>query len=175
MRIIALVLTLTLQPACAGDFRLLDFGASCADVASQEVALGAKEVKWSVEGIGVRAFEGLAFDRKLVFTYFCPKGVLVAGDYYFPLEPLSDAVVSYEAAHKHLSATYGQAFSDNSPWSPAGIDPRPLERDPRKYLTTWISQGVSVTTILLPSKEPVASLWRVAVHFGETGIVRGDP
>ena len=75
MRIIVLALTLSLEPAFASDFRLLDLGASCANVASQELALGAKEVKWSVEGIGVLAFEGSAFDRKLVFTYSCPKGV----------------------------------------------------------------------------------------------------
>jgi hypothetical protein len=168
MRAATSILALLSVPTLAGDFRLLDFGASCANVAAQEVALGAKEVRPRVEGMGILAFEGEAFDRRLDFTYFCPKGVLFTGDYYFPSQPLSDAVVSYEAAHKQLSTIYGAPVLDNSPWMQPAVDTRWLESNPLKYMTTWNTPRISIATIFLPSLPEQPPGWRVAIHFGQS-------
>jgi hypothetical protein len=146
---------------------LLDFGASCADVPAQEAALGAKEVKPRVEDMGLLAFEGKAFDRRADFTYLCPKGALIAGDYYLLSQPLPDAIASYEAIHKQLSTIYGAPFLDNSPWMQPYIDSRWLEKNPLRYMTTWRTPRVSVTTVFLPSLPEQPSGWRVAIHFGQ--------
>jgi hypothetical protein len=167
MRFVMPVLALLSAPAFCADFRMLDFGASCANVAAQETSSGAKQIQWRVEGTGILAFEGQAFDQRLVFTYFCPKGVLFTGDYYFPSEPLAEATASYEVAHKQLSTTYGPPVMDNAPWVQSVVDSHRLESDPRKYMTAWHTPRVSVTTILLPSQDNEPPGWRVAIHFGE--------
>jgi hypothetical protein len=166
MRIATPLLTLLSLPAFAGDYRSLDIGDSCENVAVQETKLGSKPIEWHVKDMPILAFEGVAFDRRLIFTYFCPNGALLAGDYYLPSEPPSDAVESYEAVHKNLSAIYGAPAIDNTPWMQPAVDPQWLERDPQRYMTIWRTTRVSVTTIFLPSQNDEPAGWRVAVHFG---------
>jgi hypothetical protein len=167
MRFATVVLAILFTaPATASDFRMLEFGASCANVAAHESALGAREIK-RPDVMGLLAFEGIAFGRRLVFTYFCPKGVLFTGDYYFPSQPLPDAAASYEAVHAQLSATYGVPDSDNSPLTKPPIVPGWEVTDPRQYMTTWRTPRVSITTILLPSRKDEPTGWRVAIHFGQ--------
>jgi hypothetical protein len=168
------VIALLSVRALAGDFRVLEFGASCADVAGQEAALGATQVKPRVEGMGLLAFEGEAFGRRLDFFYFCPEDVLFAGDYFFPSQPLADAVASYEAMHRKLSAIYGASVLDNSPWMQPTVDSRRLETDPLKYMTTWGSPRVSIAMIFLPSLPEQPPGWRVAIHFGEAVGARSN-
>ena len=160
------MLLLLSVPAVAADFRTLDFGASCADVVAQESALGSKAVKPRVEGMGIFAFEGQGLNRELDFTYFCPKGALFTGDYFLRPQPLADAVVSYESVHKALSAIYGAPVLDNSPWMQPTVDSRWLEKDPLKYMTTWNTPRLSITTSFLPSLPEQPTGWRVFVHFG---------
>ena len=175
MRFATLILFLLSAPGLASDFRTLDFGASCADVVVQEIALGSKQVPPRVEGMGILAFKGQGFDRQLDFTYFCPKGVLFAGDYYFPSQPLSDSFVTYETVYKALSAMYGAPVLDNSPLKQPSLGSRWLEEDPFKYMTTWNTPRVSVATILLRSFPEEPAGWRVAVHFGQAlGVERSN-
>ena len=81
MRIVTLLLAVLAMPTVAADFRTLDIGDSCAEVVSKESSLGSRAIKSRVEGMSLFTFEGLEFDRQLVFSYFCPSGKLLAGDY----------------------------------------------------------------------------------------------
>ena len=118
MRIATLLIPFLATSAFAADFRTLNFGESCAEVVSKESSLGSRQIKSRVEGMSLFTFEGLEFDRPVVFSYFCPSGKFLAGDYYFSSEPLSDAVASYERVHKLLSNLYCPPVMDNTPWSP---------------------------------------------------------
>ena len=116
MRHVVLAFTLLAGPAPAADFRVLDIGAPCAEVASQETSLGSREVPWGeIRGATVHAFEGNAFGSKLFFLYVCARDALLTGNYFFPVEELSVAAATYKALHKQMSATYGSPALDNSP------------------------------------------------------------
>jgi hypothetical protein len=176
MRLAAPILLLLPLSALAGDFRTLDFGASCTDVVAQEIALGSKAIKPRVEGMGILFFEGEGFGRQLDFSYFCPKGALFAGDYLLRPEPLSDAIASYESVHKALSGVYGAPILDNSPWAQPTVHARWLEKDPLKYMTTWQTPRLSVTTFFSPSLPEQPTGWRVSIHFVPAfGATRSNP
>lgn len=166
MRIATIWVAVLATPTLATDFRTLDFGDSCAEVVSKESDLGSKATKSSAEGMGVFTFEGLEFDRQVVFSYFCSNGAFLAGDYYFPSETPSDAVASYERIHKLLTDLYGPPVMDNTPWMPAGENRDWLEKEPMRYRTTWHSARVSVNALFLPSLEDQPKGWRVTLHFG---------
>jgi hypothetical protein len=133
---------------------------------SKESFLGSKQIKSRLDDVSLPTFEGLEFDIGVVFNYFCPKGALVAGDYYFPSEPLADAVASYERVHKLLSKLYGPPVTDNTPWMPPGENRDWIEKQPLRYRTTWHSPRVSVNALFLPSLEDQPKGWRVTLHFG---------
>jgi hypothetical protein len=123
-------------------------------------------IKWRVEGIGMIAFEGIAFDRRVVIAYFCPKGELFTGNYFFPVEEMAAALASYEAVHKQLSAIYGAPWLDNTPWMQPAVDPRWLQSDSRYYSTTWDTSRIKVTTMLMPSQADERPGWRIAIVVG---------
>jgi hypothetical protein len=121
------------------------------------------------------AFEGKAFGRELIFTYFCPKGVLFTGNYYFPVETLNEVIASYESVHKQLSVTFGAPWLDNSPWMQPAVDPRWLQSDPKHYMTTWNTSRLRVSTSIMPSQEGEPKGWRLfMVYSGELSRERSN-
>jgi hypothetical protein len=173
MRRLAFILLTLAGPAVAGDFRALDIGASCATATVVEESLGNKRIKWGAnEGDTVLAFQASAFGRPIVLNYFCPRGVLFAGNYFLPVQSLADAALSYESVHKELSETYGAPFVDNSPWVKPARDSKWIETDARKYMTTWNTPRVSVTMSVMPSLESEAPGWRIFIVYG--GPIGGE-
>jgi len=115
LRYVALVLLSA--PVGAADFRTLDIGDSCASVQAREKARGSIAIPWKqLSGADTYAFRGHDHGRDLTLTYFCPKGALFSGNYYFPVEQLEVAVNTYHAAYDVMVASYGTPFTDNSPW-----------------------------------------------------------
>jgi hypothetical protein len=136
-------------------------------VRQREFSKGARETAWPAAGLGVIAFDGKAFGRRLVFTYFCQKGVLFAGNYYFPAESLAAAAASYESVHRKLKRTYGAPWLDDSPWSISDLSGPRYEADPQRFMTTWKTNRFRVTTSILPPQENEPKGWRVAIVFSQ--------
>jgi hypothetical protein len=163
MRLARFFPLLFVAPALSGDFRSLNFGDSCATVLTAETDRGSVSVPWSRDD--VHAFNGRDFNRDLTFTYFCPKGVLFAGNYYFPIESLHSALESYHDAYGLLISIYGAPFLDNTPWQVGSdtSDPRAVSTDPRKYSTSWKTERTYVHIMLIPPKVSGEPDWRVFV------------
>jgi hypothetical protein len=166
MRHLALTILAWSGIASAADFRVLDLGARCADIALLEASLGSTKVEWTpIEGAQVFGFRGSAFDRSLLFTYLCKHDVLMTGNYFFPIENLDTAVSSYRAVHDNLSGTYGAPRLDNSPWMQPYLEPRALQQDPRKYVTTWDNSRVAITISIMPAQPSEPEGLRVFVLY----------
>jgi hypothetical protein len=88
-----------------------------------------------------------------MITYFCLKGTLFSGNYYFPVEQLDAAVNSYRAAYDLLVSMYGAPLVDNSPWQvgTSSKDPRAIASDPREYMTAWKTPRSNATISLMPN------------------------
>jgi len=168
MKHIAVALVLVTGPAVSADFRVLDIGAPCTEIAAQEIALGSRQVPWSpVEGVTVFAFEGKAFGASVDLTYVCSHGALLTGNYFFPIEELAAATARYEGLHKKIPATYGEPESDNTPWM-RPLDSRWLQADAKRFQTTWNTSRILVTTSIMPSQPSERTGWRVFVFYCAT-------
>jgi hypothetical protein len=153
-------------PVCAADFRALDIGDACASVQAKEEIRGSVAIPWKqLSGADTYAFRGRDFDRDLTITYFCPKGALFSGNYYFPVEQFDAVVNSYHKAYDLMISRYGTPFVDNSPWQLGAQerDPRWIASDPRKYMTSWKTTRVFATMSLMQSFESEGPGWRVFV------------
>ena len=157
------VLILLVSPAMAADFRTLNFGDTCNATSAAESARGSSPIQWSREN--VYALKGRDFDRDLTFTYFCPKGVLFSGNFYFPVEEPVIAVSSYHSAYDFLISTYGAPFVDNTPWHVGSgtKDPRTVPSDPRNYLTSWRTARANVAMMLVPQGEGGNAGWQLSI------------
>jgi hypothetical protein len=151
---VLVALALLSAPVGAADFRVLDFGDACASIQAREEPLGSVAIPWQkISGADIYAFKGREFNRELLITYFCPKGTLFSGNYYFPVEPLDVAVTSYRAAYDLLVSMYGAPFFDTSPWQVGANDkdPRAIASDPQKYTTAWKTPRLHVALSLMPN------------------------
>jgi hypothetical protein len=161
-----LAVTLAAAPAGAADFRTLDFGATCESVQAHEQARGSVAIPWGkISGADVYAFRGRDYDRDLILMYFCPKGALFSGNYYFPVEQIETAVTSYRNTYDLLVSVYGAPFIDNTPWQVGGStkDERVINSDSRKYMTSWSTPRLHATISIMPSQESEGPGWRVFV------------
>jgi hypothetical protein len=172
MRISLIILTVFAARAGAADFRAADLGASCASVPTFEDSVGSSRLPWQgAEGLEGYSFAGRAFDRVVTINYFCPEGHLEAGDYLFPIEGLETAVDSYRRLHEQLVNSYGVTFVDNTPWQAGDTpkDPRYVQPDPRKYVTSWEMEGLFVTVSLMRNFRTEQYGWRVIVMYHTLG------
>jgi hypothetical protein len=164
---IAILLLVVSTSAVGADFRLLDFGASCAAIDAKEAALGNATAEWQkLEEVEMHAFKGSAFQAQVIIGYYCSNDSLLAGNYYFPKGDLEIALAHYEVAHKELASTYGVPFLDDSRWM-APMDSRWLQEDPRKYSTTWKTPRVWVHLSILALHDEGKSegQWQLAIMY----------
>jgi hypothetical protein len=105
--------------ALAADFRTLDMGEPCDSVPTREEALASVRIRWSEQADLIYAFRGNDFGREIVFTYFCPKSHLFAGNYYFPIQPQDKVMETYNDIHARLLALYGTPLLDTADFKPA--------------------------------------------------------
>jgi hypothetical protein len=163
MRSITLLLILFSLSAGAADFRALDIGDSCAPIAAWEAAHSSTPTPWkAAPGLEVLAFEVDQFDRRILANYLCTKGVLLAGNYYFAVEPLEQAVETYREVYSRFLVEYGAPFSDSSPWNPRG-GPEAVSPDPRRYMTSWRTARVQTVINVMPNWPTESSGWRLFV------------
>lgn len=149
----------------AADFRALDIGGSCEDIAAAEAALGSTPIEWPALQWGVmHAFEGRAFDSGVRIAYLCSDGKLVTGNFFFQAGDLTAALANYGIVHAELSKTHGDAYLDNSRWMQP-MDSRWLESDPEKYSTTWRTPRVWVTMNILPIIEAGRPGLQLAISY----------
>ncbi len=156
-------------PLRAADFRTLDFGAACDSVVTREQARGSIPIPWGkISGADAYGFRGRDYDRDLVLMYFCPKGVLFSGNYFFPVEDLETAVASYHNTYNLLVSIYGALFIYTTPWQVGGNakDEHVINPDPRKYMTSWATSRVHATVSIMRSNESGTQGWRVFVVIG---------
>ena len=151
--------------AFGADFRVLDFGRSCTSVREREEGLGSKQIAWNPSGAEFLAFEAQEFDRQVSILYFCPKGSLFTGNYFFPLEDLDAALRSLRAVYDNLNSLHGRPFLDSTPWEKYA-DPRFVMADPRKYTVTWRASRIRTTISLAPGHDRSDSTWQVFVVLG---------
>lgn len=162
MRRLAFLLFLFAAQAEASDFRILDFGQSCANVAELEGAIGSRPMQWDPQRQDLQAFKARVFDRDVSVLYFCPNDALFGGHYFLPDEGLPDALKTFRALYDSLTFSYGDAMQDNTPWQRTA-DARFTEADPRKYMVTWHDTRVKTTLSLMPTKKDESGLWHVFV------------
>ena len=163
-RLIATILVSA--PVVAADFRTLDIGAQCDSVPAREQARGSVAIPWGeVSGADVYAFKARDYDRDLVLMYFCPKGSLFSGNYFFPVEKLEKAVTSFHNAYDLLVSVYGAPFIDNTPWQAGEStkDERFVSAEPRKYMASWRTPRLHVAMSIMPSHASEGPGWRVFV------------
>jgi hypothetical protein len=150
--------------AYAGDFRQLDFGSSCADVRSQDLTLGSETDSTFASDQGILHFRGVAFEKKVSYTYLCPQGYLAGGSYLLPSEPLELAKESYKAIFEKISHEYGVPFIDNSPWSHR-VHPGMVRPEDVRYMSSWRTPRVVVTISLGQLDGEPKDGWRVFVSY----------
>jgi hypothetical protein len=151
----------------AADFRVADFGASCAGIGEREQALGSRPVAWGRPGPEFKGFKGEAFGREVSILYLCPKDVLCTGNYLFPWESFDEALKSLRSVYDDLATKYGSPFVDTTPWQP-DADPRFVWPDPRGYRATWRAAGIGTTISVMP-KDKSESAWQVFVVVSQVG------
>src|SRR6188508_989932 len=162
MRWLVITLTLMAARACGADFRVLDFEETCANARQREEALGSKPIGWNPPGPEYVAFQAQEFERDVSILYFCPKGALLTGNYFFPTESFEEALKSLRSLYDNLSSTYGEPFVDNTPWQRVA-DPRFVSSDPHKYMVTWKSTRVRTSISVMPGHDEASSTWHVFV------------
>jgi hypothetical protein len=161
----AVLLVAIATSAVGADFRVLDFGASCAAVDSKEAALGSTKAEWpKLDAAEMHAFKGTAFQAQVTIGYYCSSDALLAGNYFFPAGELEAVLANYEAAHKELVSTYGAPFLDSSSWM-TPMDSRWLEGDPKRYSTTWKTERAWVHMSILPLRDEGKGQWQLAVMY----------
>lgn len=170
--VVAIVLPLHLE---AADFRLSDFGDSCALLSEREAALGGAPVPWKGDGPNKQGYKGSWLGRDVHILYLCKSGKLVIGNYLLPWQPREPAVETLHAVYDHLVATYGVPWLDSSPWQYGQtiVDPRATVEP--GYMTTWKTTRVNVTVGLVPEKDEAGPNWQVLVVFQSPELTKRAP
>ena len=99
-------------PAAAADFRALDFGASCAEVASKEAALGSAPYTEQLPSGFQYAFRNREMDREAIVGYACRDGHFFRGAYIFMVKDEADATAVYNALKKRVTKERGKPSYD---------------------------------------------------------------
>jgi hypothetical protein len=163
------ILSLLIAPlADAADFRVLDFGSSCATVNELEASLGSVQILWSKVSPDLHTFSGSAFDRQVSIVYLCPRGNFEVGNYFFASQSPDDAVKTYRRLHDALVVEYGVPYIDNSPWQTNAdtVDPRSIASDPSKYIVAWRDERTHRTMAFRRDDETTSANLSVAITVG---------
>ncbi len=158
--------TLLASSVSAADFRVLNFGDRCDSVGALEKALGSREASWPGLSPDVPAFTGRAFDREVTITYFCVHGKFAVGNYFFPIQPLDDAVQSLHEVYDSLTSTYGAPYTDFTPWHGANSQFVTVAPDPSKYSAYWRGEQTHTIISLRPGGDAPGTSWKVAIAVG---------
>jgi hypothetical protein len=161
--IVAVLLAMRLE---AADFRMSDFGESCALLAEREAALGSEPMPLN----GAPAYKTKLFGHEVSIIYVCTTGVLRIGNYVFPKQTREAAVETLRVVYDDLVSTYGVPFLDGSPWQygEATIDPRAIYEP--GYLTAWRTPRVNLTAVLVQDKRDPGPNWKVMVVFSSVDV-----
>jgi hypothetical protein len=153
-------------PVGAEDFRVLDFGSSCAALQELEQATGSKPLA-GVSAPNIQGFKGLAFDREASIVYVCKQGKFALGNYFFPGQHFDGALKNLHDVYDNLTAKYGAPFLNNSPWQAGpNKDPAAVASDPSKYSVTWRTERVDTTISLVSNGDTLGATWEVIVVVG---------
>ncbi|MCE7903186.1 MAG: hypothetical protein DYH20_11220 [Gammaproteobacteria bacterium PRO9] len=168
MRILIVIAAgvLTSTVAVAADFGALDIGSQCKPVTELETARGSLPIPWPAPEVGeFYAFRGRAFDRDASLLYLCRNGVLVAGNYYLPVEPLARAKKSYYQVYEQLVSMYGEPplndfkrFLESLP-----DDPRSMSADSIGPMTWWWIGNLAILQTLMPVTNQQHIGWQVFI------------
>jgi hypothetical protein len=172
MRWLPLVLSLLATPAAAADFRVLNFGGSCAAAPELEKALGSVQIP-SQSGPNQQTFKGRVFDREATIMYLCQEGKLVLGNYLFPKQAFEAALEGLHHVYDGLTSTFGVPYIDSSPWQygSAISDPRVVASDPSMFMAAWRDARVHVNTAIhSASRDKTGVDWAVLVVFSRPGL-----
>jgi len=150
------------SPALANDFRVLDWGESCAPVLEREKVMGSKPLAWNPSGPEYLAFEDEAFGKRLSILYFCPRGALFSGNYFFPPESFDGALGSLRLVYDELTSRYGLPWLDTTPWQP-NQDPRAVAAGPSQYMVTWVHSRTRTSISVKQIIDAPGATWRVFV------------
>jgi hypothetical protein len=167
MRWLSILLIVLAAPVAAADFRVLNFGAPCADAKRLEEALGSQQIT-ERSGPNQQTFNGKVFASTVTIMYLCQDGHLILGDYHFTKQTLEDAVATFRRVYDGLVALYGMPYVDRSPWQYgyASFDPRAVASEPQKYSAAWHDGRVFLSVAIgSASKDKAAPDWQVFVAF----------
>jgi hypothetical protein len=161
MRIlIPLLALLPCQIAAADTFRVVDIGAPCESIADKEAAAGSQQVRRSDGDVRVLEFRTELMGEDAALVYLCRDGVLFTENYFFPERDTETSLHDFRKVYDALTARYGPAILDNTPWSP-DLDPRWIEKDPKKYYVTWRNADARITISLMSRQENVRYVFMV--------------
>ena len=141
-------------------------GSSCASIQELEAARGSLPIPWQTPKVGqFFAFRSRHFDRDVKMLYLCNKGILVAGNYYLPVETLAEAQKSFISVTAYLTAFYGepQMLSAQRTLESLPADPRATTVRPHAW---WHIGDLSVAAQLMPNMSTEELGWRVFVVIG---------
>jgi len=167
MRWLPVLLSLLATPLAAADFRVLNFGGSCAVAPELEKALGSEQIP-SQSGPNQQTFKGRVFGREATIMYLCQEGKLVLGHYLFPKQPFEAALESLHHVYDGLTSTFGVPYIDSSPWqygSP-NSNPRVVASDRAMYMAAWRDARVHLNIGMhSASRDKTGVDWTVLVVF----------
>lgn len=109
---ILIATVLSAAPATAADFRVLDFAASCGQVASFESARGSSALDGRLPSGYQFAFRTREMDRDAVAVYACRDDRFFRGGYLFDAADAADATKLYVALKRRLSSELGAPYYD---------------------------------------------------------------
>jgi|GEM_PF-2478182 len=100
-----------LTQAAAADFRSLDFGQSCANVAALESAAGSAPHNQPLSGYSP-AFRGVFMEREVIIGYSCSGDGLYRGAYIFAVKDEAEASSLYQTLKRRLVSEQGKPSYD---------------------------------------------------------------
>lgn len=105
-------LTFIAAQAAAADFRVLDYSASCQQVASLESARGSTVFEGKLPSGYQFAFRTREMDRDAVVAYACREDQFFRGAYIFNASDETDATRLYESLKKRVTSELGKPDYD---------------------------------------------------------------
>jgi hypothetical protein len=104
---------LSLSPgAIAADFRTLDFGQPCDNIAGLEAAQGSTPFEGKLPSGYQFAFRNRDLDRDVVIGYSCKDGKLFRGAYIYDARDGDDATQLYDALKRRVTKDVGAPYYD---------------------------------------------------------------
>ena len=98
--------------ARAADFRTLDYGAKCENLAALEAAQGSSLFEEQLPSGYQYAFRGRYLDRDVTIGYSCREGALFRGAYIFQAQDEADASALYRKLKQNLTRERGRPTYD---------------------------------------------------------------